>query len=195
MKAFIKELLRIEVNHINYTFNGFKTADEYTNYLSELFAAADFSKLNQSTRIQVEDLIPRMDAYLSIDNIDIEMITHDIDTNTDLKKDATWYYTLYNIKGIKLYYYDKIMKMIEELFPGISVPEVVVTPGTRSNHNEEWITYEELILRYSFKGVKSVKDAKWRKKHNFYPCKQEGKGCALRINVTELEKWLMGNKK
>lgn len=196
MKAFIKELLRIEVNHINYTFNGFKTADEYTNYLSELFAAADFSKLNQSTRIQVEDLIPRMDAYLSIDNIDIEMITHDIDTNTDLKKDAAWYYTLYNIKGIKLYYYDKIMKMIEELFPEIpSAPEVIVMSDTQSNHNAEWITYHELIKQYSFKGVKSVKDAKWRKNHNFYPCKQEGKGCALRINVTELEKWLMGNEK
>lgn len=196
MKAFIKELLRLEVNHTNYTFNGFKTLEEYTSHLSELFAAADFSELNQATRIQVEDLIPRMDAYLSIDNIDIEMITHDIDTNTDLKKDAAWYYTLYNIKGIKLYYYDKIMKMIEELFPEIpSAPEVIVMSDTQSNHNAEWITYDELIKQYSFKGVKSVKDAQWRKKHNFYPCKQEGKGCALRINVTELEKWLMGNKK
>lgn len=195
MKAFIRELLRIEVDHTHNTFNGFQSSDEYTNYLSELFAEADFSELTQATKIQVDDLMPRIDAYLPIDYTDIEMIVHDSETNPNLKKDAEWYNTLHQIKGIKLYYYEKTIKMIEELFPGISVPEVVVTPGTRSNHNEEWITYEELIQQYSFKGVKSVKDAKWRKKHNFYPCKQEGKGCALRINVTELEKWLMGNKK
>lgn len=195
MKAFVKELLRIEVDHIHYTFNGFKNSDEYTNYLSELFAAADLSELTQATKIQVEDFMPRIDAYLPIDDTDIEMITRDSESNTTLKKDVEWYTTLYKIKGIKLYYYDKTIKMIEELFPGISVPEVVVTPDTQSKHNGEWITYDELILQYSFKGVKSVKDAKWRKKHNFYPCKQEGKGCSLRISVSELEEWLNGNKK
>ena len=196
MKAFIKELLRIEVNHTNYTFNGFKTSEEYTSHLSELFAAADFSELNQATKIQVDDLMPRIDAYLPIDYTDIEMIVHDSETNPNLKKDAEWYNTLHQIKGIKLYYYEKTIKMIEELFPEIpSAPEVIVMSDTQSNHNAEWITYHELIKQYSFKGVKSVKDAKWRKNHNFYPCKQEGKGCALRINVTELEKWLMGNEK
>ena len=57
---------------------------------------------------------------------------------------------------------------------------------------DEWIDYPELIKRYNIRGLKSVKDAQWRKKHNFYPCKQDGKGCAMRISVSKLDKWLRG---
>ena len=57
---------------------------------------------------------------------------------------------------------------------------------------EEWISYPEMLKRYNFRGMKSVKDAQWRKKHNFYPCKQDGKGCAMRISASKLDKWLRG---
>ena len=59
---------------------------------------------------------------------------------------------------------------------------------------DEWLTYQQMLQEYDFPGIKSVQRANWREKHNFYPCKTDGKGCQLRINRRLLENWLMGER-
>lgn len=61
-------------------------------------------------------------------------------------------------------------------------------------HQEDWMSYQQLLEEYSFPGVKSVQRADWRAKHNFYPCKIDGKGCKMRISRSLLERWLQGEK-
>ena len=55
----------------------------------------------------------------------------------------------------------------------------------------EVITYKELIQKYNFRGVKSAKDPKWRRKHGFDACvSQSWKGCAVTFVVAKVDEWL-----
>lgn len=62
--------------------------------------------------------------------------------------------------------------------------------------NREYITYEELIQTYNFRGVKSAKDPKWRKKNGFDKCVRQsgGEGSAVRYSVSEINEWLQNGK-
>lgn len=65
-----------------------------------------------------------------------------------------------------------------------------------SGFEKEWISYKELIELYDFRGVKSAKDPKWRKKNGFEDCvSQAGKGCAVTFIVAKVEAWLSSKKK
>ena len=60
----------------------------------------------------------------------------------------------------------------------------------------EVITYKELIKKYNFRGVKSAKDPKWRKKHGFDECvSQSWKGCSVVFVVSKVEEWLANKNK
>ena len=61
---------------------------------------------------------------------------------------------------------------------------------------KEWITYDELIERYDFRGVKSAKDASWRKKNGFDKCVSQagGKGSAVKYSVSKINEWLINGK-
>ena len=61
---------------------------------------------------------------------------------------------------------------------------------------KEWITYDELIEKYDFRGVKSAKDASWRKKNGFDKCVSQtgGKGSAVKYSVTRINEWLINGK-
>lgn len=61
---------------------------------------------------------------------------------------------------------------------------------------KEWITYDELIVRYDFRGVKSAKDASWRKKNGFDKCVSQagGKGSAVKYSVSKINEWLTNGK-
>lgn len=197
MEELVSELLRMEVDHTKRLFNGYASSEAYTKYLAELFGKSDTSNLDSpvyanSIRIKLQDLDMFLDAYLPSAE-DVEGIKRDYQTNTLLKKDVEWYTTLYNIKGVKEYYRDKVLDMLR---PSIISPNEAerteLTPITEDT--EEWINYQDLIKRYKFPGVTRVKDPEWRKKHDFFPCKQDGKNCAIRISVTLLEKWMNGEK-
>ena len=57
--------------------------------------------------------------------------------------------------------------------------------------DKEWVTYEELIRMFDFRGVKSAKDAAWRKKNGFDKCvSQTGKGTAVKFVVSKVKEWL-----
>ena len=57
--------------------------------------------------------------------------------------------------------------------------------------DKEWVTYEELIQMFDFRGVKSAKDAAWRKKNGFDKCvSQTGKGTAVKFVVSKVKEWL-----
>ena len=191
MKKIIRELSSIKINDTNKTFNGYYSADQYSKYMFELFTAADVYKLTNAEYVrmvksQIQDIPIALDAYLPISKECIESMKKDAYRSPHLKFEADWYQTLYEIRNVKLYYYDKLMDLL-------ALP--AYTQEQQETKEEEYINYQELIDRYNFKGVKSVKDKSWRKKHNFYPCKQEGKGCAIRISVSLLEEWLRGNYK
>lgn len=61
---------------------------------------------------------------------------------------------------------------------------------------KEWVTYEELIKLYDFRGVKSAKDASWRKRNGFDKCVSQsgGKGSAVKYSVTKINEWLANGK-
>lgn len=61
---------------------------------------------------------------------------------------------------------------------------------------KEWITYEELIQMYDFRGVKSAKDASWRKKNGFDKCVSQsgGKGSAVKYSASKINEWLTNGK-
>ena len=195
MQEFLKELIRIEINDTDKSFNGFYSAEAYTKYLNELYAAANMSILvdERYTAIlytQLKDFMTMLDAYLPMFAETVEDMRHDAEVDKNLKCEYDWYKMLFDIRNAKIYYYEELGKLLQP-----STTSLISTSNNKENLEEEYISHEELIARYTFKGVKSVKDAKWRQKHNFYPCKQDGKGCALRISVSLLEEWLKGNNK
>ena len=56
---------------------------------------------------------------------------------------------------------------------------------------KEWVTYDELIQMFDFRGVKSAKDASWRKKNGFDKCvSQTGRGTAVKFVVSKVKEWL-----
>lgn len=122
---------------------------------------------------------------------DVRSIERDYQTNPLLKSDVEWYRMLFSIRGIKEYYAQKVQAMLSPKKENIETEEHQHIEET----DDEWITYNEMLKRFDFNGKTMVKDANWRKKHDFYPCKQDGKVCALRINVPLLKRWLNGEKK
>lgn len=77
------------------------------------------------------------------------------------------------------------------------LPEVVGDEPNSSEKSDtsvcdkDWVTYEELIQMFDFRGVKSAKDAAWRKKNGFDKCvSQTGKGTAVKFVVAKVKEWL-----
>ena len=74
------------------------------------------------------------------------------------------------------------------------VEDVETNYNNKSNTltNKEWITYQEVILMYDFRGIKSIKDPKWRKKNGFDRCISQagGKGCAVKYSISKINEWL-----
>lgn len=66
------------------------------------------------------------------------------------------------------------------------------TENEESVSNKEWVSYDELIQMFDFRGVKSAKDAQWRKKMGFDKCVKQagGKGCAVIYSVSKVREWL-----
>ena len=89
---------------------------------------------------------------------------------------------------------------IDELKKVHAVPSEVSGDDTEENaipvSEKEWITYEELIQMYDFRGVKSAKDASWRKKNGFDKCVSQsgGKGSAVKYSVSKINEWLTNGK-
>ena len=193
MQDFLKELIRIEINDKEKCFNGYYSAEAYTKYINELYSTADMIALTNehylfATEKQLEDYMVMLDAYLPMYLETVQNMQHDAMISPYLQEEADWYQTLYEIRNAKEFYYNKFLEILN--YEKQEKREIV----TQEDNNSlgEYITYKELIAKYNFKGVKSVKDKKWREKHNFYPCKQEETGCALRISVSLLEEWLEG---
>ena len=195
MEKFVSELLRIEIDDEKRTFNGFSSSDAYTEYLNDLFAKASLNGLDSdiyrnAIRIKLQDLDLLLTIHLPHAD-DVNSILRDYQTNPLLKHDVEWYKMLFSIRGIKEYYAQKVLEMLNLK---VETAETIEQPRIEETE-DEWISYADLIKRYNFPGVTRVKDAKWRKKHNFYPCHQDGAGCALRISVTEIEQWLKEREK
>ena len=196
MDKLVSELLRFEIDQDKCTFNGYTSSDAYTVYLTDLFRTCSLAGIeNDIYRNAIRVKLQDFDMLLNINlpsSDDVESIKRDYQNNSGLKPDVEWYTMLFAIRGIKEYYKDMVWAMLEPAPHSNNIDKTEKTPIEEDA--KEWISYEELVANYDFKGVTSVKDVTWRKKHNFFPCKQDGKGYALRINVTLLKKWLNGEK-
>ncbi len=86
-------------------------------------------------------------------------------------------------KTIKLYASDGLPHIEDDNI------EVAIT-------EKEWITYDELVQMYDFRGVKSAKDASWRKRNGFDKCVSQsgGKGSAVKYSVSKINEWLTNGK-
>lgn len=197
MEELVNELLRMEVDDLHRLFNGFGSSEAYADYMANLFRMSDSSNLDNLAYanrllVKLQDLEMLLDIHLPTSEA-LDSLNRDYQISPHLKRDVEWYTMLFNIRGIKEYYYRKVIEMLNVTPMSDKFEQLEKTP--QLNVTDEWITYTELIQKYNFKGVTMVKDRQWRKKHNFFPAKQEGKGCALRISVTELQRWLNGDRK
>lgn len=129
MQHFLRELIRIEINNKEMCFNGFFSADEYTQYLNGLYMGADITfllndKYVEFLRKHLEDFIVMLDAYLPMYQETVDSMKHDARNSPYLQEEADWYQMLFEIRSAKLYYYYKLM---EELSPNTAnTKEIVV---------------------------------------------------------------------
>ena len=93
---------------------------------------------------------------------------------------------------------DLYLKPIAMLEEGTDLEDMSIEKNDDENQyrEKEWITYDELIVRYDFRGVKSAKDASWRKKNGFDKCVSQagGKGSAVKYSVSKINEWLTNGK-
>lgn len=130
MQEFLKELIRIEINDTDKSFNGFYSADAYTKYLHELYAAANMSILvdvrySAILQTQLKDFLVMLDAYLPIFQETVDNMKHDAQISPYLQNEADWYQTLYEIRNAKLYYYEELMNIMS--------PQMIVEPDRGSD--------------------------------------------------------------
>ena len=130
MQEFLKELIRIEINDTDKSFNGFYSAEAYTKYLHELYAAANMSILvdvrySAILQTQLKDFLVMLDAYLPIFQETVDNMKHDAQISPYLQNEADWYQTLYEIRNAKLYYYEELMNIMS--------PQMIVEPDRGSD--------------------------------------------------------------
>ena len=125
MQEFLRELIRIEINDKDKSFNGFYSAEAYTKYLNELYAAANMSilvdeKYAAILRAQLKDFIIMLDAYLPMFPETVEDMRHDAEVDKNLKCEYDWYKMLFDIRNAKIYYYEELMNIMS--------PQMIVEP-------------------------------------------------------------------
>ena len=133
MQEFLKELIRIEINDTDKSFNGFYSAEAYTKYLNELYAAANMSILvdERYTAIlhtQLKDFMTMLDAYLPMFAETVEDMRHDAEVDKNLKSEYEWYRMLFDIRSTKIYYYEELMNIMS--------PQMIVEPDRGSDAKE-----------------------------------------------------------
>ena len=130
MQEFLKELIRIEINDTDKSFNGFYSAEAYTKYLHELYAAANMSILvdvryTAILQTQLKDFIVMLDAYLPMFPETVEDMRHDAEVDKNLKSEYEWYRMLFDIRSAKIYYYEELMNIMS--------PQMIVEPDRGSD--------------------------------------------------------------
>jgi hypothetical protein len=123
MQEFLKELIRIEINDKEKCFNGYYSAEAYTKYLNELYAAANMSILVDERyaailHTQLKDFMTMLDAYLPMFAETVEDMRHDAEVDKNLKCEYDWYKMLFDIRNAKIYYYEELMNIMS--------PQVIV---------------------------------------------------------------------
>ena len=133
MQEFLKELIRIEINDKEKCFNGYYSAEAYTKYLNELYAAANMSILVDERyaailHTQLKDFITMLDAYLPMFAETVEDMRHDAEVDKNLKSEYEWYRMLFDIRSTKIYYYEELMNIMS--------PQMIVEPDRGSDAKE-----------------------------------------------------------
>lgn len=151
MQEFLKELIRIEINDIDKSFNGFYSAEAYTKYLHELYAAANMSILvdvrySAILQTQLKDFLVMLDAYLPIFQETVDNMKHDAQISPYLQNEADWYQTLYEIRNAKLYYYEELMNIMS--------PQMIVEPDRGSDAKD--LEEDRLKLAKGVEGIAKV---------------------------------------
>lgn len=134
MKEFIAELVKIEINEKNRTFNGYSSSDNYTQYLNQLYLSANFEKLSESIKQQLKDFTATLDAYLPVNQEIVDNMRHDALFNPDLGNEVAWLENLFEIRSTKEYYYEELLSLLGEKIN----PEVKPVPPEKelTNKNE-----------------------------------------------------------
>ena len=134
----------------------------------------------------------------------VEALKRDVAGNLSpaVKADIELGYYVVQMHGIQRYFQRTLLVFLGNLLGVSMLPNVVrdnveveeVLPSRTSE--KEWITYDELILMFDFRGVKSAKDATWRKKNGFDKCVTQtgGKGSAVKYSVSKIREWLENGK-
>ena len=133
MQEFLKELIRIEINDTDKSFNGFYSAEAYTKYLNELCAAANMSILVDERyaailHTQLKDFMTMLDAYLPMFAETVEDMRHDAEVDKNLKSEYEWYRMLFDIRSTKIYYYEELMNIMS--------PQMIVEPDRGGDAKE-----------------------------------------------------------
>ena len=133
MQEFLKELIRIEINDKEKCFNGYYSAEAYTKYLNELYAAANMSILVDERyaailHTQLKDFMTMLDAYLPMFAETVEDMRHDAEVDKNLKSEYEWYRMLFDIISTKIYYYEELMNIMS--------PQMIVEPDRGSDAKE-----------------------------------------------------------
>lgn len=138
MKEFIAELVKIEINEKNRTFNGYSSSDNYTQYLNQLYLSANFEKLSESIKQQLKDFTSTLDAYLPVNQEIVDNMRHDALFNPDLGNEVAWLENLFEIRSIKEYYYQELLSLLEKINPESLKSEVepVAIEKELTNKNE-----------------------------------------------------------
>ncbi len=139
MKEFIAELVKIEINEKNRTFNGYSSSDNYTQYLNQLYLSANFEKLSESIKQQLKDFTATLDAYLPVNQEIVDNMRHDALFNPDLGNEVAWLENLFEIRSTKEYYYQELLSLLGEKINPVSLKsevEPVALEKELTNKNE-----------------------------------------------------------
>lgn len=203
----------------DYTYNGItyeQTSDVYSQlldrlYLDFLYEWHTLSEVERKAAQGIVELIVSkryMNGEFYFDTPSIVAITAMENDFGVSNRDTQLARFVNEMSMVQKFYLQKVaeflhVKNIDEASTILEISGDIVNSHIESNikgdtliSEKEWITYAELIQKYDFRGVKSVKDAKWRKKNGFNACVSQsgGKGSAVKYSITKINEWLANGK-
>lgn len=196
MEELIKELLTWHYN-IKYCppmFNGNEITDEQQQIEYLMNLKAKFHSITATHQAQIKEMNKNTVEKL-IDQVkeNYEILYDQAETRRLIAGDCGpegdgEIYDWLTYSGMQ--FFEKIRDAHIDLLNDLSRQITNQDTCAIENESDDWLTYDEVIKKYSFKGKTCIKDRRWRERHNFYPCKQDAKGSAIRISRILLEKWL-----
>ena len=202
----------------DYTYNGItyeQSSEAYSRLLEKLYLdfLYEWGTLSDTERESAKEIMEfiiskrYMDNGFYFDTPSVETINAmSLDSGVS-KRDIQMAYFINEMSKHQKFYLNKVADflnirvvnknntVIETISNDVDT-KIDITNKSASTCEKEWITYDELVQTFDFRGVKSAKDAAWRKKNGFDMCVSQsgGKGSAVKYSITKINEWLMNGK-